>query len=142
MLCKCSYEVLTCGKHHEYNLMWSTTPDRSDLVQDSVLCFAGWLSESTASHTAQDNTLWCIFTTKYAFSYCVVCSLHTLCSLQPDNQPAKHNISCTVLCKLVVSLRMQKRKTTDKIYEISIVPNLPNYSIVVFSWPESFAFCN
>ena len=38
--------------------------------------------------------------------------------------------SCTVLCKLVVSLRMQKRKTTDKIYEISIVPNLPNYSIV------------
>ena len=23
---------------------------------------------------------------------CVGCSLHTLCSLQPDNQPAKHNI--------------------------------------------------
>ena len=27
------------------------------------------------------------------FSYCVVCSLHALCSLQSDNQPAKHNIS-------------------------------------------------
>jgi hypothetical protein len=25
-----------------------------------------------------------ILTTKYAFPYCVVCSLHTLCSLQPD----------------------------------------------------------
>ena len=23
-----------------------------------VLCFAGWLSECTASHTAQNNTLW------------------------------------------------------------------------------------
>ena len=51
------------------------------------------------------------------------------------------NTAPTVLCRLVVSLQMQKRKTTDK---ISIVPNLPNYSIVVFSWPESsaFAFCN
>ena len=29
--------------------------------------------------------MWSIFTTKYAFSYCVVCSLHTLCSLQSDN---------------------------------------------------------
>ena len=23
-----------------------------------ILCFAGWLSECTASHTAQNNTLW------------------------------------------------------------------------------------
>ena len=36
--------------------------------------------------------------------------------------------------KFVVSLQMQNRKTTDK---ISIVPNLPNYSIVVIA----FAFC-
>ena len=28
---------------------------------------------------------------------------------------------------------MQNRKTTDKINEISIVPNLPNYSIVVLA---------
>ena len=38
-------------------------------------------------------------------------------------------LSFTVLCKLVVSLQMQNRKTTDKINEISIVPNPPNYSI-------------
>ena len=99
----------------------------------SLSCFAGWLSECIASHTAQNNTLWSnveYFTSKYAFSYCVVCSLHTLCSLQPDNQPAKHN---TVLCKLVVSLQMQNRKTTDKINEISIVPSPPNYSIVAIA---------
>ena len=35
-----------------------------------------------------------------------------------------------MLCKLVVSLQMQNRKTTDK---ISIVPNLPNYSIVIIA---------
>ena len=39
----------------------------------------------------------------------------------------------TVLCRLVVSLQMQNRKTTDKINEISIVPNPPNYSIVVIA---------
>ena len=39
----------------------------------------------------------------------------------------------TVLCKLVVSLQMQNRKTTDKINEISIVPNPPNYSIVAIA---------
>ena len=39
-------------------------------------------------------------------------------------------ILCTVLCKLVVSLQMQNRKTTDK---ISTFPNFPNYSIVVIA---------
>jgi hypothetical protein len=60
-----------------------------------VLCFAGWLSECTASHTAQHNTLWSNVDShhKVCISYCVVCSLQTLCSLQPDNQPAKHNMS-------------------------------------------------
>jgi hypothetical protein len=29
--------------------------------------------------------MWSILTTNYAFSFYVVCSLHTLCSLQPDN---------------------------------------------------------
>ena len=38
-----------------------------------------------------------------------------------------------MLCKLVVSLQMQNRKTTDKINEISIVPNPPNYSIVAIA---------
>ena len=53
-----------------------------------------------------------------------------LSTLHMDNQLAKH---CTVLCKLVVSLQMQNRKTTDKINEISIVPNPPNYSIVAIA---------
>ena len=35
-----------------------------------------------------------------------------------------------MLCRLVVSLQMQNRKTTDK---ISIVPNPPNYSIVAIA---------
>ena len=38
-----------------------------------------------------------------------------------------------MLCKLVVGLQMQNRKTTDKINEISIVPNPPNYSIVAIA---------
>ena len=38
-----------------------------------------------------------------------------------------------MLCRLVVSLQMQNRKTTDKINEISIVPNPPNYSIVAIA---------
>ena len=38
--------------------------------------------------------MWSIFTTQYALSYCVVCSIHILTSLQPDNQPAKHNTAC------------------------------------------------
>ena len=37
-----------------------------------------------------------------------------------------------MLCKLVVSLQMQNRKTTDKV-KISIVPNLPIYSTVVIA---------
>ena len=35
------------------------------------------------------------------FLLCVVCSLHTLCSLQPDNQPAKHNMH--VGCVFILS---------------------------------------
>ena len=46
---------------------------------------------ATLHKTILCGPMWSIFTTEYAFSYCVVCSLHTLCSLQPDNQPAKHN---------------------------------------------------
>ena len=38
-----------------------------------------------------------------------------------------------MLCKLVVSLQMQNRKTTDKINEISIIPNPLNYSIVAIA---------
>jgi hypothetical protein len=57
-----------------------------------VLCFAGWLSEGTASHLAQYNTLWSNVEYSHHKVYCVVCSLHRLCSLQPDNQPAKHNM--------------------------------------------------
>ena len=33
-----------------------TTPSLG--VSPVVLCFAGWLSECTASHTAQNNTSW------------------------------------------------------------------------------------
>ena len=49
-------------------------------------------SSGAASHAAQNNTLvvQSIFNTEYGFSYCAVCSLHTLCSL-PDNQTPKHN---------------------------------------------------
>ena len=51
----------------------------------------------TLHKTILHGPMWSIFTTKYAFSYCVACSLHTLCSLQPDNQPAKHSLQsvCT-----------------------------------------------
>jgi hypothetical protein len=87
-----------------------------------LLWFAGWLSECTASHSAQHNSVvQCILTTKYAFPYCVVCSLTTnlqstihcnnanfvlwfafsycvVCSLQPDNQ---HNTMGDMdLCQL------------------------------------------
>ena len=44
----------------------------------------------TLHKTILPGPMWSIFNTQYAFSYCVVSSLHTLCSLQPDNQPAKH----------------------------------------------------
>ena len=45
--------------------------------------------------------------------------------------PLFPTLELTVLCKLVVSLQMQNRKTTDKINEISIVPK-----------SSAFAFCN
>ena len=44
--------------------------------------------------------------------------------------PCPQAAGTTVLCKLVVSLQMQNRKTTDK---ISTFPNFPNYSIVVIA---------
>jgi hypothetical protein len=64
-------------------------------ARSTILCFAGcnWLSECTASHHAQNNTLWssveyshhrvCIF---------LLCGVQFTYTLQPDNQPpAKHN---------------------------------------------------
>jgi hypothetical protein len=59
----------------------TTTPSQ-------LLCFAGWLSECAASHSVQNNTLWFNVEYSHHIPHCVVC---TLCSLQPDNQPAKHN---------------------------------------------------
>jgi hypothetical protein len=61
----------------------------SKLYNSSLLCFASWLSECTASHLARSNVEYshhkvCIF---------LLCGVQfTLCSLQPDNQPAKHNM--------------------------------------------------
>ena len=40
-----------CKAYYTYH-----TPCTGNTVH--VLCFAGWLSECTASHTAQNNTLW------------------------------------------------------------------------------------
>ena len=65
-----------------------------------LLCFAGWLSECTVSHTAQNNTLW----SNVEYSHHRICifllcgvSLHALaaCSLTTNLQST---ISC-VVCK-------------------------------------------
>ena len=75
---------------------------------------------------------------------CGVPLSHYLFPKAMDNQPEKYSKlnqwqksqvldakNCYVqVYKFVVSLQMQNRKTTDK---ISIVPNLPNYSIVVIA---------
>ena len=72
-----------------------------------LLCFAGCLSECNASHIAQDNRPWSmgrVFHHKICISYCVGCSLHALCSLQPDNQPAKHNsVTADFTCVLNIA---------------------------------------
>ena len=43
----------------------------------TVLCFAGWLSECTANHTAQNNTLW----SNVEYFYLKVC-IFLLCGVQ------------------------------------------------------------
>jgi hypothetical protein len=57
------------------------------------LRFAGWLTECTASHSAQNNTLWSILSTKYP-SYCVVCSyIHfAACSLSTNLQTSQRDM--------------------------------------------------
>jgi hypothetical protein len=74
------------------------------LSMKSLLCFCRLVVRvhcqsfcTTQYSVVQCRVKYIILTTKYALSYCVVCSLHTLCSLQPDNQPAKHNTSCNLV---------------------------------------------
>ena len=45
-------------------------------------------------HKILCGPMWSIFTTEYAFSYCVVCSLHTLCS----------NLGPCTLCQFLLPL--------------------------------------
>ena len=86
-----------CGLSYIFlHPVYKTKDTPSPLVR-ILLCFAGWLSECTASHTALNNTLWSnveYFHNRICILLLCGVSLHTLCSLQPDNQPAKHIILC------------------------------------------------
>ena len=89
--------------------------------------------KGTTIDTAQKNNIIAIALVNYLYKS-IVCTL-LVCELKLlPLVDLQFTLRClTVLCKLVVSLQMQNRKTTDKINEISIVPNPPNYSIVAIA---------
>ena len=50
--------VHSLGLLHNLIIHKATTKLAKHTYQGRLLCFAGWLSECTASHAAQNNTLW------------------------------------------------------------------------------------
>ena len=79
-----------------------TTPSLG--VSPDVLCFAGWLSECTASHTAQNNTSWSnVEYFQHTVLLCGVQFTYTLCSLH------------TVLHFAAYSLTTNLQSTTGRV---------------------------